>query len=68
MQIDGQKYLREIIESELRISQYLELNPDIAMSGINPFTHFILHGRLEGRAGQKLNEANVAAPRRQIWT
>jgi hypothetical protein len=68
MQIDGQKYLREIIESELRISQYLELNPDIAMSGINPFTHFILHGRLEGRACQKINEANVAAPRRQIWT
>jgi hypothetical protein len=56
MQIEGLKYLEEIIESEMRTSQYLELNPDIARSGINPFTHFILHGKLEGRVNQKLTE------------
>ena len=50
MQIEGQKYLEEIIVSELHASKYLELNPDILMSGINPLTHFLLHGKLEGRA------------------
>ena len=64
MQIEGLKYLEEIIESEMRTSQYLELNPDIARSGINPFTHFILHGKLEGRVNQKLTEENVATPGR----
>ena len=53
MQIEGQTYLKEIIESELRSSLYLESNPDIAMSGINPFTHFLLHGKSEGRNNQK---------------
>ena len=64
MQIEGPKYLEEVIKSEMRTSQYLELNPDIARSGINPFTHFILHGRLEGRFNQKLTEENVATPGR----
>jgi hypothetical protein len=29
---------------------YLTLNPDVAASGIDPVTHYLRHGRLEGRA------------------
>lgn len=28
---------------------YLENNPDVKKSGMNPFVHFIMHGRKEGR-------------------
>ncbi len=29
---------------------YLEKNPDVKKSGMNPFVHYIMHGRKEGRA------------------
>lgn len=29
---------------------YLENNPDVKKSGMNPFVHYILHGKKEGRA------------------
>lgn len=32
------------------ISRYLMLNADVAAAGINPFSHYILHGRGEGRS------------------
>nr|WP_319248907.1 glycosyltransferase [uncultured Celeribacter sp.] len=32
---------------------YLEQNPDIARSGINPFEHYVLFGRAEGRLAQR---------------
>ena len=53
MTIEGKEYLDEVTKSKLRLSQYLEINPDIAMSAINPYTHFILHGKAEGRNIQK---------------
>jgi hypothetical protein len=28
---------------------YLKLNPDVAEAGVDPTTHYLLHGPLEGR-------------------
>src|ERR1700722_9346313 len=28
---------------------YLEANPDVKLAGVNPFYHYIVHGRGEGR-------------------
>ena len=36
-------------------SYYLEENPDVRDSGINPFFHFIGWGRAEGRRGTHAN-------------
>jgi hypothetical protein len=30
-------------------SLYLEANPDVAAAGVNPFEHYLMHGRFEGR-------------------
>jgi hypothetical protein len=31
---------------------YLASNPDVAKAGINPFIHYLLHGREEGRLSE----------------
>lgn len=37
-------------------SYYLELNPDIAAAGINPFLHYVEHGKSEKREGMPYYE------------
>jgi hypothetical protein len=32
------------------LTQYLKINPDVAVSGMNPFIHFVKYGREERRA------------------
>jgi glycosyltransferase involved in cell wall biosynthesis/ubiquinone/menaquinone biosynthesis C-methylase UbiE len=34
---------------------YLHLNPDIAAAGIDPYEHYVRHGKAEGRIGYKPN-------------
>ncbi|WP_396595206.1 hypothetical protein [Brevundimonas sp. R86498] len=31
------------------VARYLQLNPDVEAAGINPFEHYMVHGRHEGR-------------------
>lgn len=38
---------------EFSTNFYLEHNPDVALSGENPFYHYIARGRSEGRAGRE---------------
>ncbi len=35
--------------SDFSAAHYLEIYPDVAISGIHPFVHYLLHGRDEGR-------------------
>jgi hypothetical protein len=35
---------------------YLASNPDVAKAGINPFIHYLLHGREEGRLSEATDE------------
>ena len=35
------------------LAWYIEYNPDVAAAGVNPFVHFLHHGRAEGRLPRK---------------
>lgn len=39
---------------------YLRNYPDIARGGVNPFLHYVLHGKFEGRRGAEGQEVPVA--------
>lgn len=50
---------------------YLQANPDIAASGINPFLHYLQHGKIEGRlckhpAGYKKEILDRAIPLNEL--
>ncbi len=49
MRVEPQEYLDEILESGFIPFQYLELHKDIEIARINPMTHYVLHGKSEGR-------------------
>jgi glycosyltransferase involved in cell wall biosynthesis len=38
---------------EFDLAWYIEYNPDVAAAGVNPFVHFLHHGRAEGRLACK---------------
>lgn len=40
---------REVLPDGFDCATYLKLNPDLILSGINPKTHYLRHGRQEGR-------------------
>ncbi len=42
---------------------YLAQNPDVAASGMNPFQHYQMYGKAEGRPGTFMADAATAAPR-----
>ena len=42
-------YLRRACGKEFCPQSYLDLNPDVAAAGIDPYTHYARHGRAEGR-------------------
>lgn len=37
------------IEEDFDVKAYLQLNPDVAEGGMNPYEHYMRHGRFEGR-------------------
>jgi glycerol-3-phosphate cytidylyltransferase len=39
-------------------SAYLEANPDVKASGMNPFTHYIKYGKAEGRSPRRIGYQN----------
>ena len=41
--------ISEVIALNFQTQQYLLLHPDLKKSGINPISHYILHGKNEGR-------------------
>jgi hypothetical protein len=41
--------ISEVIALDFQTQQYLLLHPDLKKSGINPISHYILHGKNEGR-------------------
>lgn len=43
---------------------YLDQNPDVRQSGVNPLLHYLLRGRAEGRTGFEKDE--VAALHREM--
>jgi hypothetical protein len=49
MNEDPAKVIAEVIALDLQTDQYLLLHPDLNESGINPITHYLLHGKTEGR-------------------
>lgn len=44
-------------------SRYLEKNPDVAATGVNPFWHYIVAGRDEGRSGKPNMESRASKVR-----
>ena len=46
---DYERFLAEFISTSFMWEHYLERYPDIERSGINPYTHFFLHGEKEAR-------------------
>jgi hypothetical protein len=47
---ESQIVLKEIVAGSCVWGQYLDMYPDIKSSGINPYTHFFLHGKKEDRS------------------
>lgn len=43
-------------------SEYLALNRDVAAANMNPFAHFVLYGRKEGRRTKRANRRVSVAP------
>ena len=44
------EYFDQILGLGFISDEYEELNPDVKRNGINPYTHFVLKGKLEDRA------------------
>ena len=49
MNEDSWRIIGEVIALDLQIDRYLLMHPDIAVSRINPITHYLMHGKNEGR-------------------
>ncbi|MFG7490359.1 glycoside hydrolase family 99-like domain-containing protein [Methylorubrum rhodesianum] len=60
----------KLVPSDFVAEVYLDMHPDVAIAGADPFRHYVEHGKKEGRAYQRLeptSHKNATAPARQQY-
>jgi hypothetical protein len=65
-----------VLSGRVRVSSYLQANPEVEAAGINPFVHYVLHGRSDGRSPLRplhlersiLETSRPLSIRAQEWT